>query len=67
MFRCNTIVGVEKKAKVAQLVAPRSSAIEDGVKKLKMMIGIGREIVVLMKCLVVVFHTSFIVQQVCNC
>lgn len=63
----NTIVGVEKKAKVAQPVAPRSSAIEDGVKKLEMMIGIGREIVVLMKCLVVVFHTSFIVQQVCNC
>jgi hypothetical protein len=61
----NTIVGVEKKAKVAQPVAPRSSAIEDGVKE--MMIGIGREIVVLMKCLVVVFHTSFIVQQVCNC
>ena len=57
----NTTIGQEKKAEVEQPVSPRSSfsseqAKEDRVKKLEMLVEIARGIVVLMKCLVVVFY-----------
>lgn len=51
-------VNQEKQDEVAQLVALRSTFIEqveeDGVKRLETMVGIGRKIVVLMKYLAVV-------------
>jgi len=57
----NTTVGQEKKVEVEQPVSLRSSfsseqAKEDRVKKLEMLVEIVRGIVVLMKCLVVVFY-----------